>query len=253
MRRMLLRRDVIANVFLVFTYAALLFAFRFSVYFSYNQVLYRSVSNPERICSVFFVLLWLAMCIYAAYFKNRYMLIGGVLYGFLAYIPGIVIPMLTTSASGTEPGLVSDLLVSFAKRIYELVNAPMVGISILFPPGKNTDLSKYLLPVLIFIYIGVQIFRFYRTAYLAEQLHLEDPGVKTHGGDMFIPMTERMNQGDSSIRPVKFSDVASENVSDQQEDTDISEAPEKTEEEESVEVQEAENDGSKGMDAEGQK
>lgn len=169
-----MRRDVIANVILFFTLLSLLLVFQYPVYFAYGQVIYRDVSIPERIFSVAFILLWMTLCLYSAYFKRIYLLIGGILYGLIPYIPGYVIPILSKSQTPGNQDLISMLLISFMKRLYELVNAPFVGVSVLFPPGKAVGLSKTLLPVLLISYIGTQLFRFYRNAYLAEKLRLDD-------------------------------------------------------------------------------
>ncbi len=169
-----MRRDVIANVFLFFTAFSLLLIFRYPVYFSYGQIFFRAVSIPERIFSVIFILLWLALCVYAAYFKRIYLLIGGILYGLLPYLPGLFIPMLTAKQPVAKPDLITTFTISILKRIYEIINAPFVGVSVLFPPGKAVGLGKLLLPVLLFTYIGTHLFRFYRNAYLAEKLRLDD-------------------------------------------------------------------------------
>lgn len=169
-----MRRDVIANVFLFFTLLSLLLVFRYPVYFSYDQVIYRAVSIPERIFSVVFILLWIALCVYSAYFKKIYLIIGGILFGLMPYMPEFLIPMLSGTTTAAKPDLITTLTVSLLKRIYELVNAPFVGVSVLFPPEKAIGFSKMLLPALIISYIGTQLFRFYRNAYLAEKLRLDD-------------------------------------------------------------------------------
>ncbi|MBN1891810.1 MAG: hypothetical protein JW780_03445 [Clostridiales bacterium] len=169
-----MRRDVIISVFLFFVFFALVFVYLFPIYFAYGQVFFRSVSIAERIMSVFFVLCWVALCGYCAYFKKLTAFFGGLLYALLPYIPEMVIPRLSTATPGSEPNLFTSLLDSLLRRIYELVHAPMVGISVLFPPEKAIGIGKLMLPVLVFSYLATQIFRFYRNAYLADQLLLSD-------------------------------------------------------------------------------
>lgn len=169
-----MRRDVIVSVFLFFVLFALVFVVLFPIYFAYGQIFYRSVSVAERIMSVIFVLFWFMLCAYSAYFRRLTCLLGGVIYSALAYLPGIVLPRLSTATPGSDPNLTTSLLDGFFRRLYELVNAPMVGISVLFPPGKAVGIGKLLLPLLIVSYIATQIFRFYRNAYLADQLLLND-------------------------------------------------------------------------------
>ena len=169
-----MRRDVIVSVFLFFVLFALVFVVLFPIYFAYGQIFYRSVSVAERIMSVIFEQFWFMLCAYSAYFRRLTCLLGGVIYSALAYLPGIVLPRLSTATPGSDPNLTTSLLDGFFRRLYELVNAPMVGISVLFPPGKAVGIGKLLLPLLIVSYIATQIFRFYRNAYLADQLLLND-------------------------------------------------------------------------------
>ena len=169
-----MKRDVIVSVFLFYIFLALIFVLFFPVYFAYGQIFFRSVSVIERIMSVFFVLAWLTLCAYSAYYKKLTFLFGGVLYSFLAYLPEMVLPGLSTAAPGAEQTLFSVLADGFMRRLYELINAPMVGISVLFPPEKAVGISKLMLPVLVVFYVATQIFRFYRNAYLADQLLLND-------------------------------------------------------------------------------
>jgi hypothetical protein len=93
----------------------------------------------------------------------------------MAYIPGWVLPHLTLAAdSAKSQGLVSGILEGFFVKMYELVNAPFAGVSLLVSEKSAASLSKWFLPILLISYAGVHLFRFYRNAYLAEQLHLED-------------------------------------------------------------------------------
>lgn len=169
-----MRRDVIVSIFLFYVLFALLFVVLFPIYFTYGQVFYRSVSVTERIMSVIFVLMWLVLCAFSAYFKKLTCFFGGILYSFLAYLPEMVISKLSTAVPGSDPNLFTSLMEGAMRRLYELVNAPMAGVSVLFPPEKAIDISKWMLPVLVVSYVVTQIFRFYRNAYLADQLLLTD-------------------------------------------------------------------------------
>ena len=124
--------------------------------------------------SVIFVLMWLMLCAFTAYFKKLTCFFGGVLYSFLAYLPEMVIPKLSTAVPGSDPNLFTSLLDGAMRRLYELINAPMTGVSVLFPPEKAIGISKWMLPVLVVSFVVTQIFRFYRNAYLADQLLLTD-------------------------------------------------------------------------------
>ena len=170
-----MRREKAMNTFLFFFLQAMLFVCFFPIYFSVDQIHVRTVTLPERMFSLMFVFLWIALCVYAAWKKRLPLVVGGVLYSIMAYIPGWILPHLTVAAGSVKPqGLAASLLETFFEKMYELVSAPLAGVSLLVSEKAYTNLSRWLLPVLLVSYAGMQIFRFYRNAYLAEQLHLED-------------------------------------------------------------------------------
>ena len=170
-----MRRDKAANVFLFFVLQAMLFVWLFPVYFSVDKINIRTVSLPERMLSLVFVLFWLLLCVYSAWRKRIPLLIGGVMYAVMAYLPGWFLPLLKVSPGGAaKSGIIFNLLTLFFEKMYELVSAPLAGVSLLVSEEASISLSKWLLPVLLVSYVGTFLFRFYRNAYLAEQLHLED-------------------------------------------------------------------------------
>jgi len=168
-----MKKDKALNVFLLFILIALLFVGLFPIYFTPDKIYARPVSIPERLFSMLFLLLWAALCVYSAWKRRFPLFVGGVLYAVLAYLPGWFLPGLGASVH-RDPGIINMTLKFLFEKMYELVHAPFTGISILFPENIAQGLAKFLLPVLLVSYAGTQLFRFYRNAYLAEQLHLED-------------------------------------------------------------------------------
>jgi len=170
-----MRKEKATNVFLFFVFQAMLFIWLFPIYFSVGKIHERTVTLPERMFSLVFVLLWLALCVYSAWKKRLPLLVGGAMYSIMAYLPGWFLPGLAVTTDGVKnQGLVSSMLRLFFEKMYELVNAPLAGISLLVSQKASTSLSRYLLPILLLSYLSVHLFRFYRNAYLAEQLHLEE-------------------------------------------------------------------------------
>jgi len=170
-----MRREKAINVFLFFFLQAMLFVCFFPIYFSFDVIHVRTVSLPERMFSLIFVFLWFSLCFYSAWKKRLSLLAGGVMYAIMAYLPGWFLPHLTVPAgSFKEQGLIAGLFETLFNKMYELVSAPLAGISLLVSEKASTSISRWLLPVLLFSYAGTQIFRFYHNAYLAEQLHLDE-------------------------------------------------------------------------------
>lgn len=170
-----MQRDKAINVFLLFVLSALFFVALFPIYFSYGETYVRIVTLSERLFSLVFVVLWILLCVYSAWKKKLYLVLGGSLYAILAYLPGFVLPLVAADPSdGEDPSLIVSAVRFVFGKIFELVNAPMVGVSILFSEKTSVSLSRWLLPTLVISYILTQAVRHYRNAYLAEQLHLED-------------------------------------------------------------------------------
>lgn len=168
-----MQRDKALNIFLFFVLASILFVAFFPIYFSFGAPNFRVVTLSERLFSLVFVALWLLLCVYSAWKKKLNLVLGAAAYAAMAYIPGMILPGLPAAESG-DASLVETSIRFVFEKMYELVNAPMVGVSILFAERQSVSLSHWLLPVLLISYAATQIFRHYRNAYLAEQLHLED-------------------------------------------------------------------------------
>ena len=169
-----MRRDKALNVFLFFVLASVLFITFFPVYFSFEGANFRVVALSERLFSLVFVSLWIILCVYSAWKKKLYLVLGGAAYAIMAYLPGWILPLFPSAVDGKDPSLLTVIVRFVFGKMYELVNAPMVGVSIFFEENQSVSLSRWLLPILVFSYVLTQVFRYYRNAYLAEQLHLED-------------------------------------------------------------------------------
>lgn len=172
---MIMRREKALNVFLFFLLQAMLFVSLFPIYFSVDKIHIRTVSLPERMFSMVFVLMWLSLCVYSAWKKRLSLVVGGMMYSILAYLPGWFLPGIVSAAGSVKKQtVVSSFFVLFFNKMYELVSAPLAGVSLLVSGKASTSLSRWLLPVLLLSYAGTFLFRFYRNAYLAEQLHLDE-------------------------------------------------------------------------------
>ena len=170
-----MRREKAINVFLFFFLQAMLFVCFFPIYYSIDKIHVRTVSLPERMFSLLFVLLWVSLCVYCAWKKRLPLLVGGAMYSIMAYLPGWFLPHFEAAAGSVKPqGLAAGIFEMLFRKMYELASAPLVGVSLLVSEKTAVRVGKWLLPALLISYAGTHIFRFYHNAYLAEQLHLED-------------------------------------------------------------------------------
>lgn len=171
-----MRRDYFICVFLLYVALSLLFLCFVPAYFTYNGAVQiavvRDFSLIEKFAGIFYALLTLIVVpVYAGIKKRFWITLGASVYGFLAYLPGMFMPHLATALASSEVGIATSLKSFGLRMIYNMVNAPFGSLSALFGNKFAASLSKAILPVTLIVYALIQLFRFYRDAYVAEQLN----------------------------------------------------------------------------------
>lgn len=169
-----MRRDYFTCVFLSMFAVALLFVAMVPLYFTIDGILLREIGTFEKVVSVAFVSAFLLIIpILAAIYKKIWMSFAIVAYGALALIPGYLMNHLAGPLAGEEASLVAIFQAFVAKAIYAVVHAPFAGTAVVFGNGFATWSLKAFLWIPIVIYVFVQLFRFYRRSYIAEQQSFE--------------------------------------------------------------------------------
>ena len=166
-----MKRDIISDIVLLFSLIGLLFMFGNTPYLQYDAVVTRSISIYERMGSFFFIILMLFAIVVCAWKKKLFVMIGCACYGLLAYLPGIFLPGIEKSIAKGGTSLLDTFASLFWHRIYEVVNAPFAGQIGIVSEKTAAGMSKWFLPMTVITYIVVQLYRFYRDAYVAEQMH----------------------------------------------------------------------------------
>lgn len=91
-------------------------------------------------------------------------------YGAFASLPIWLMPKLMSKLSGDDASIVAVIEGYLLKAVYRMATAPFGAISRAFGDKFSRMLPFRILPVAIILYIGFQLFRFYRDAYVMEQL-----------------------------------------------------------------------------------
>ncbi len=191
-----MRRDYFTCVFLLFVMTSLLFVCFSPLYYTYDGIVARDIGIFERITSLLFSLIVLFVVpIFAAVRKKFWITAGAATYGLLAYIPSMFMPS-AALLSGNDASMLSLINAFILKAIYRMVNAPFAGVSKLIG-GSASKLSKWILPLSLGIYVTVQLYRFYRDAYTAEQL---DPS-------SVVDVPRKTNEPAGGVRTVKVPEV----------------------------------------------
>ena len=140
-------------------------------YFSYGGVIDRKISLLETLVSVLFsVLVVLVVPIICAIKKKLWATLGIAAFGFVAYIPGMILPGMQAKLAMSDVSFLTTLKAFILEAIYIMVNAPYVGISFLTGNKFALALPKLVMPFALGAYVIAFLIRFYKDAYLRERL-----------------------------------------------------------------------------------
>ena len=170
-----MRRDYFTCVFLGLIAGALTFVCFKPLYFTWNQIIPRDFTLFERLMSVLYTLFFIFFLpCFAAFKKKEWINWGLAAYGILAYFPLWFYP-----APELIKGDNADMLHIFGslclRAIYAVMQAPFAALSRLIGDNAASKVVYWLLPVAIFWPILLRVIRFYRLAYLSEQLNPMTP------------------------------------------------------------------------------
>lgn len=166
-----MRRDYFTCVFLTCICAALGFVCFAPKHYSYQLITPATFGTFEKVCSwLFFAAVLLVFPLYAAWRKRLWITLGLASYGLLAVLPGWLLPGLADKLSGEDAGVGASVEAFLLKGIYTMVNAPFAAMSAATGDKFALGLSTKILPMALISYVAFQLFRFYRDAYVAEQL-----------------------------------------------------------------------------------
>lgn len=141
------------------------------LYFVYGGIVPREFGTFETVMSyIYLALVFLVLPVYAAYKKKLWMTAGLAAYGILAAFPVWVLPGMADKLSGDDASIVSVVWAFLLRSIYGMAEAPFAPATRLFGDSFTEVLPRRIMPVAIILYVCIQLYRFYRDAYRAEQL-----------------------------------------------------------------------------------
>lgn len=170
-----MRRDYFTCVFLGLIAGALTFVCFKPLYFTWDQIIPRDFTTFERLMSVLYTLFFIFFLpCFAAFKKKEWINWGLAAYGLLAYFPLWFYP-----APELIKGDNADMLHIFGglclRAIYAVMQAPFAALSKLIGNDAASSVVYWILPVAVIWPILFRIIRFYRRAYLSEQLNPMTP------------------------------------------------------------------------------
>ena len=166
-----MRRDYFICVFLLCICVSLFYVCFLPLYFVYGEIVPREFGPVETAFSwIYLVLVFAVLPIYAAYKKKFWMSAGLAAYGVVAAFPVWVLPGMADKLSGEDASIVSVVWAFLLKSIYGMAEAPFAPITKVLGDTFVETLPRRIMPVALILYVGCQVFRFYRNAYRQEQL-----------------------------------------------------------------------------------
>ncbi|MCQ2515257.1 MAG: hypothetical protein MJ094_00155 [Saccharofermentans sp.] len=165
-----MRRDYFTCVFLLCICISLFYVCFLPLYFVYGGTVPRTFSWIEMLSSwIFLLLVFVVLPAYAAKKKKFWITAGLAAYGILASIPVWIMPSLVDKLAGEDASIIAVAEAYVLRFIYGMAEAPFAAITPVFGDSFAEALPRRIMPVVLIIHCGTQIFRFYRKAYIAEQ------------------------------------------------------------------------------------
>ncbi len=166
-----MRRDYFTCVFLGLIAGALTFVCFKPLYFTWDQIIPRDFTLLERLASVLYTLFFIIFLpCFAAFKKKEWINWGLAAYGLMAYFPLWFYP--APELIKGDGASIGHILGSLSlKAIYAVVQAPFAALSPLIGNDAASMIVYWILPVSVIWPILFRIIRFYRRAYLSEQLN----------------------------------------------------------------------------------
>ncbi len=166
-----MRRDYFTCVFLGLIAGALAFVCFKPLYFTYEAIIPRDFSLIERFASVLYALFFIFFLpFFAAFKKKEWINWGLAAYGLLAYFPLWFYPA-QELIKGDDASLLHIGGALCLRAIYAVMQAPFAALSRLLGDSAASKVVYWILPVAVIWPILFRIIRFYRRAYLSEQLN----------------------------------------------------------------------------------
>ena len=166
-----MRRDYFTCVFLGLIAGALMFVCFAPLYFVYGSVVPRDFSLFERLMSLLYAVFFiLFLPFFAAYRSKVWINWGLASYGILIYLPIFLYPA-EELISGSDPKVTKVLLALVLRGIYGMMQAPFAALSTLIGDKAASGLVYWIFPLALFWPFVLKVIRFYRRAYLSEQLN----------------------------------------------------------------------------------
>lgn len=166
-----LRRDYFTCVFLGLIAGALMFVCFAPLYFVYGSVVPREFSLFERLMSLLYAVFFVIFLPFFAAFKSKVWINWGLAaYGVLIYLPKFFYPA-EAVLTADDPSFTKMLLAICLRGIYGMMQAPFAALSTLIGDKAASAMVYWILPLALFWPFILKVIRFYRRAYLSEQLN----------------------------------------------------------------------------------
>ena len=166
-----MRRDYFTCVFLGLIAGALMFVCFAPLYFVYGGTVPRDFSLFERMMSLLYAVFFIIFLPFFAAFRTKVWVNWGLAaYGILIYLPRFFYPA-EALITGDDAKLTKILLAVLLRGIYGMMQAPFAALSPLIGDKAASGLVYWILPTALFWPLVLKIIRFYRRAYLSEQLN----------------------------------------------------------------------------------
>lgn len=170
-----MRRDYFTCVFLGLIAGALAFVCFKPLFFTWDQIIPRAFSIYEFAASALYTVFFIVFLpCFAAFRKKEWVNWGLAAYGIMAYLPLWLYPA-PELIKGEQASMIHIIGALCLRAIYAVMQAPFAALSKYLGHEAASMVVYWILPVSVIWPVVFRILRFYRRAYLSEQLNPMTP------------------------------------------------------------------------------
>lgn len=141
------------------------------LYFTYSAVIPRDFTLFERLMSLLYAVFFILFLPFFSALRSKVWVNWGLAaYGVLIYLPVYFYPA-EELISGNDPSAVRMLIAVILRGIYGMMQAPFAALSPLIGDKAASSLVYWILPTALIWPFVFKVLRFYKRAYLSEQLN----------------------------------------------------------------------------------
>ena len=164
--------DKTANLVLLFIFLGFLALFLFPPVIQFGAVTQTDeISQWYVYYGIVYAVIWIALIVYSTWKRKWHFLLGSLVFAALVYLPEWILPRLASDPT-EEKSLLTEIMNWFFRGLYSVMYAAQGGLAKIMSQASVQTWTKRIVPLFIAAYVATQVVRYYRNAYISQQLQM---------------------------------------------------------------------------------